>query len=321
MFRPASAGGPADRDSRGQGDHRSKERALAALARRQHGRIGNAQLKEIGFSQDQIDRKIAAGTLAIEHKTVYLFGAAGHGDHGRWRGALLACGDEAALSHRSAARLRRLRRVEEKLDVTVPRGGVHLRTRFKVHRPLVLDDRDVEVVDGFRVTTVAKTLVDLPAVVGEGAVERALREAASQRVFDLAAIQEVLSRHKGRRGVGVLKDLLARHFEWNVDVRERLEQAFRAFLVGRLMPPCVHNHLVEGWLCDVVWAPAKLVVELDSRAHHLGDPVAFEADRRRDAELAAAGWVVVRVTWRRLHDAPDEVERLLRRILRDRWPR
>ena len=39
----------------------------------------------------------------------------------------------------------------------------------------------------------------------------------------------------------------------------------------------------------------RLVVEVDSRAHHLGDN--YEADRRRDLELARQGFVVIRLSY------------------------
>jgi very-short-patch-repair endonuclease len=53
-----------------------------------------------------------------------------------------------------------------------------------------------------------------------------------------------------------------------------------------------------------------VIVELDSRTHR-DTAAAFERDRERDAALLAAGWVTVRITWKRLIDAPHrEAERL-----------
>jgi very-short-patch-repair endonuclease len=58
--------------------------------------------------------------------------------------------------------------------------------------------------------------------------------------------------------------------------------------------------------CDCVWPSHRLVVELDSRRFH-GTRAAFERDRARDRVLQAAGWRVVRITWRQLHDDADRV--------------
>jgi very-short-patch-repair endonuclease len=57
-------------------------------------------------------------------------------------------------------------------------------------------------------------------------------------------------------------------------------------------------------------AGSALVVEIDGFAYHSGRG-AFERDLRRDAELAAAGWTVIRVTWRQLVEEPPAVVALL----------
>jgi very-short-patch-repair endonuclease len=57
---------------------------------------------------------------------------------------------------------------------------------------------------------------------------------------------------------------------------------------------------------DFFWPTERLVVEIDGFAFHSSKPK-FEKDRRRDAELAAAGLRVVRITWRQLVDEPEAV--------------
>ena len=58
---------------------------------------------------------------------------------------------------------------------------------------------------------------------------------------------------------------------------------------------------------DCAWPDQRLIVELDGRSvHDTAD--AFEEDRARDRRLEAAGWNVIRVTWRQLHDSPAELE-------------
>jgi len=43
----------------------------------------------------------------------------------------------------------------------------------------------------------------------------------------------------------------------------------------------------------------RVVLEVDGRAHH-SSPEAFENDRRRDAQLSALGYVVVRLSFARV---------------------
>ena len=65
---------------------------------------------------------------------------------------------------------------------------------------------------------------------------------------------------------------------------------------------------------DCAWPNERLIVELDGRATH-DNAHAFETDRARDRRLEAAGWRVVRITWRQLHDAPAELKADLRLLL------
>jgi len=65
---------------------------------------------------------------------------------------------------------------------------------------------------------------------------------------------------------------------------------------------------------DVAYAEARLLVELDSRRWH-DTSTAFEDDRHRDNALVLAGWRVIRITWRMIHDEPDKVAELLRGLL------
>ena len=63
---------------------------------------------------------------------------------------------------------------------------------------------------------------------------------------------------------------------------------------------------VEGYECDFVWRARALIVETDGGAAH-GTARARERDRIKDTRLLLAGWRVVRVTYVRLVNAPDQV--------------
>lgn len=56
------------------------------------------------------------------------------------------------------------------------------------------------------------------------------------------------------------------------------------------------------------------MVELDSRAHH-DNPLAFETDRDRDADLLTAGFAVIRLTPERMTRAPEREAARLRTLL------
>jgi hypothetical protein len=65
---------------------------------------------------------------------------------------------------------------------------------------------------------------------------------------------------------------------------------------------------------DVAYPDAKLLVELDSRRWH-DTSTAFDDDRERTNALVVAGWRVIRITWRMLHDEPERVAALVRAAL------
>ena len=87
-----------------------------------------------------------------------------------------------------------------------------------------------------------------------------------------------------------------------------------AFLDTHGIPQPATNVLIEGTEVDAAWREHRLVVELDGYAHH-GTRDAFEADRRRDRKLIAAGWTVLRVTWRDLTERPHEIAAQIRALL------
>ena len=73
---------------------------MAALATQQFGVVAARQL---GLDADAIRRRTASGRLFRIHRGVYAVGHLGLGQEARWLAAVLACGDHAVLSHRSAA--------------------------------------------------------------------------------------------------------------------------------------------------------------------------------------------------------------------------
>jgi very-short-patch-repair endonuclease len=69
------------------------------------------------------------------------------------------------------------------------------------------------------------------------------------------------------------------------------------------LPAPETNARIAGYEVDFVWHAQRLVVEVDGYAFH-SMRSSFERDRRKDAELIARGWRVIRVTWRQLTEAP-----------------
>jgi hypothetical protein len=132
-------------------------------------------------------------------------------------------------------------------------------------------------------------------------------------LFDLRAVEALMDRSKGRRGLGRLPRLVA-SYTAPPPVRSELERRFLDLCRDAGLPPPDVNVLVADVLVDAVWDERGLVVELDGHAYHR-TRAAFEEDRRRDTALQLAGYRVVRVTNRRLTEEPGAVIRAVRALL------
>jgi predicted transcriptional regulator of viral defense system len=298
---------------RGQCRSRRIEAAIAALATRQYGVIARFQLVAIGLSEKAIDRRLASGRLHRLHPGVYAVGHLVVPREGRWLAAVLAGGTKSVLSHRSAAALWGIRGYEGRPEITVRPG--QRQGRGVIARRASLQPDEVTEERGIPTTTVARTILDLAAVQSDTRLEKAIREAEYLRLFDLTELTRLLDRHKRRKGTAALRKAITRAAEPRNRTRSDLEDLFIDLLLKANLPTPELNGTLELDAMtiepDAMWRGRKLIVELDSwRAH--GTRGAFERDRRRDLALAAAGWVCVRITWRRLDDGiPRDLRTLL----------
>src|ERR1700754_2949642 len=85
--------------------HPARSRAAWELARAQHGVLTRRDLEGLGFSGEAIDHRVETGRLHLIARGIYAVGRPELTPNGRWMAAVLVCGDDAALSHRSAAEL------------------------------------------------------------------------------------------------------------------------------------------------------------------------------------------------------------------------
>jgi len=67
---------------------------------------------------------------------------------------------------------------------------------------------------------------------------------------------------------------------------------------------------------DLVFRRARAVIEVDGLAFHVS-PERFQRDRARQNRLVAAGWTVLRFTWRDVTERSNHVVRTVRAVLRD----
>jgi hypothetical protein len=224
--------------------------------------------------------------------------------------AVLASGPGAVISHRTAAdALQILPYAGAAIDVSIPSRSWRPLAGITLHRSLGLCAEDCTKCDDIPCTTPARTLLDLADIVPAWRLERAIEAAERLGIYDHRAVIDVIKRAHGRPAAQRLSSVLAA-YEAPPSTKTELERrALELFDRAGLPQPQV-NKLVEtadGPLeVDFLWPDRKLVVEADSFEWHRSR-AAFEEDRRRDQLLHAAGYAVVRVTWRQLCDAPADV--------------
>jgi very-short-patch-repair endonuclease len=186
--------------------------------------------------------------------------------------------------------------------VTVPRDG-KAQQGIRLHRANV--ERVVK--DGFPVTTVARTLVDLASVLPLGRLRDAFEKAERLGLLDVYGVNEEMH---GRRGARKVRAVLA---EWAEPepTKNEFEQSLRALCreYGLSLPS--QNVILLGYEVDAFWEP-DLVVELDGWEWHKTRR-AFEEDRRKAAALETAGYRVLRFSWRQVRRERATVAAAIRR--------
>jgi very-short-patch-repair endonuclease len=284
------------------------DQAIAALAHRQHGVVATWQLRRLGLAKRAIQYRATVGRLHRIYHGVYAVGHRTLTRRGRWMAAVLTYGREAVLSHRTAGALWGIATGGWKIDVTTPHGK---RSRGGIrHHEARLHPEDVSRCDGIAVTSVARTILDLAAILDHDALTRVIENADRAGLLKLGALERAIARRPRCRGVTRLRSILA-DYRGAPDLRSKNERFFRKLIAKAGLPEPQWNVLVSGILVDACWPQWKLIVEIDSRAFH-ASPSAFERDRVRDAELQKLGYRVLRVTEKRLYADPQGVLRDIR---------
>lgn len=288
--------------------HRLTDSALAELAASQHGVLTLAQLRERGLSDRATCDRAAGGRLRRIHRGVYALDRLDR--RGRWMAAVLACGKQAVISHRSAGALHGFVSEGPTVDVTAPRGSRRARAGIAMHgRTLAL--ADVTVDDGVSCTAPMRTLLDLAGTIDAGELNRAIARSEELRLFDLLAVEQLLARTRNQPSRAALAAAVATFDAPSAATRSPAEKRFLvAIRRARLPQPSVNVWIPlpegGGYRPDFLWRERRLIVEIDGRGYH-ARRAAFEHDRRRDRRLRLLGYETVRYAAREVSRSPAAV--------------
>jgi hypothetical protein len=291
---------------------------IAAIAGRQYGVIRRDQLLAAGLTSSALVKREARGLLHRVFTAVYAVGHAVLSRESRWMAAVLAGGEDAALSHLSAALLLGIwRGAAPVCDVIAPRRS-RLDPGLRIHRYRRVDAADIIVVKRIPVTTVPRTLVDLTDVLGPMQLANVMHEAAFRRIFNAGLTRAAMERAHGRHRLGVLAEALDAHERGSAGTRNSSEDDLLALIVAAGLPPPLVNVpvLIAGRRIEVdfQWPDQRVCVELDGPGH--ARPRTRREDRVRDELLRAAGWRILRIPLIEFEQRPQEVLALLCEALR-----
>ena len=185
-----------------------------------------------------------------------------------------------------------------------------------IHRPRDRSRLVPQTVNGIRCTNILRTLLDVGAV-APGGVDPLLGHALATKMVSIDAVATVLLEHArpGRSGVVALRAALD---ERAIDAKpaDSVPEVAFARLIDRYELRAVEFHpRIEGWEVDFRFIGTRVLVECDGWTTHGLDRQPFERDRRRDADLTAAGWMVSRHTYRAITRDGAATARRLRTLL------
>jgi very-short-patch-repair endonuclease len=281
------------------------DRVAAWVASQQLAVIEIQQLYACGIGRNAVTRRIRSGLLHRLHHGVYLFGQPTLLPGAVELAAVMACGDSAFVSDRSATGLWKIAAGDDgPVHVTVRRSG-RSRSGIVMHRVAKIDPRDVTHLRGIPIVTPARAILDLAAGATGDELERAIAEAYALRLTTEAELRRVISRNPLKPGVAALRAELAREGgpAWT---RREAERRVKLLIRQANLPTPVYNRKVAGYNADFFWPANRLIVEVDGYRFH-SSRWAFERDRKRDAAHVLAGYRVIRITWRQLTEEPFSV--------------
>jgi len=277
-----------------------------------------------GLARGIVDRDVTAGRLTAAHRGVYLVPEAADSRPARLRAALAHLGPQAVAVVEAAADVHGLDGTPARAGprIAVPRGQAKRQRAGITLHFWDLPAAEVTVVDGVRVTTIARTLADvcrlLPRYEAVAIVDSALHRGAIA-LDDLAAVAELMRRRPG--GPAGRRVLAQARFgaQSPLETRVRLRASDAGYPPDALQVPVRDD---EGRLIgfgDIGYelpGGGWLIVEADGRSVHEAPAAVLHDRRRQNALLAQPGIVVVRVTWadtRNARTIPTQIAPILQR--------
>lgn len=285
---------------------------LRRLAAEQDGLFTTSQAASLGISPTMLATRSRHGQIVRIEPRIYRIAGAPVTWRQRVRAA--AWTSEGLASHRTAAAAWQLEGFRPGVvEVLTERWRRRPNASFRLHETRLLDPEDRAAIDGIAVTSVARTLCDLPFVVPASLVEPAMDDALARKLTTPESIWRCVERldHPRRPWIAVTRRLVSARLGHDGAMPNAFEQRLYGLLAAAGIPlpePQVEILLPDGTTVRVDWAymDCKVLLECDSALWH-GSWVRRKRDLRRDRKLTALGYRVLRVSWEDVTDRGHEV--------------
>jgi hypothetical protein len=196
------------------------------VAGRAHGVVTRVELLEAAVSRNEIEHRLRTGSLIAVFPGVYRVGHRAPSPEAHYMAAVKAAGKGGVLSGLAAAWAWGLIRTGPPLpDVTCPTE--RRISGIRTHRSLRLDSSETTTWKRIPITTIPRTLVDLPSLLSFEDLTRAVHEADARHGTRPEHIEAVLARYPNAKGATTLRAIA------NGDqptLLSKLERHFRALL-------------------------------------------------------------------------------------------
>jgi hypothetical protein len=284
------------------------------------GVITRREALALGMAHSTLQDWVRIGHLVSVGRGVYALPGVLHSEGTTLRAATRAL--DAVVSHESAGRLHGVEALDpSRITISVPVRRSNRFTGVIVHQVTDLNPEHTTRVLGLPITTPARTIVDLAAVLRPTLLASCLDQMVRMKITTYEAAADLLEElaRRGKPGVtklrAVLKPRLGGNFVSDSTLESRLVQVL---IEGGLPVPSTQYR--PRWLrkingrVDLAYQIEQVIVEGDSQRWH-GTPKAFQMDRTRDNLAQISGWIILRFTWEDITQRPAYVVAMVEQAL------
>jgi len=277
---------------------------IAKVAARQLGLITRGQAELTGATRSMIQHRIKRRRWEPVHRGVFRVNGSPRSFDQKVLAACLAGGDEAVASHWTASSIWGLVETSRPdIEISIPPSRHCRGNGFIVHH-VRLSERDMTRRGVIPITTPFRTLVDLAGVVETPTqLECAFDSALRQRLITLPKLTLQVAALEGSTlpGLGSVRRIVESRLALGVP-QSLLETHFAALMREQGLPEPVRQYTVKEKrkviaILDFAFPDLMMAIECDGSGFH-SMPADLDRDVQRGNQLALAGWLVLRFSWR-----------------------